>query len=214
MLSVRDERRSRSKSPGGRDRERSRSRDDRSPARKKRSPVRKERRSSRRSPSGSEAESADDRRYKEQKPSKYYEEDSEDDRRRSHKVFPRNIVTMTVMCQTAGISLRGQASHTVATSQIRTMSATGDVTREGKRRRGPTIQTRIGEAAKRTGRARKSPRTLNPVIRKIVQVIASPRKAMRKMVIFRRIHNHPMGTHLDMPIILRLHPEHTKTLAT
>ena len=85
MLSVRDERRSRSKSPGGRDRERSRSRDDRSPARKKRSPVRKERRSSRRSPSGSEAESADDRRYKEQKPSKYYEEDSEDDRRRSHK---------------------------------------------------------------------------------------------------------------------------------
>ncbi len=78
MLSVRDERRSRSKSPGGRDRDRSRSRDDRSPARK-------ERRSSRRSPSGSEAESADDRRYKEIKSNKYYEEELEDDRRRRHK---------------------------------------------------------------------------------------------------------------------------------
>ena len=80
MLSVRDDRRSRSKSPGGRDRERSRSRDDRSPARK-------ERRSSRRSPtpSGSEAESADDRRRKDRRSSKYYEEDSDDDRRRGHK---------------------------------------------------------------------------------------------------------------------------------
>lgn len=79
MLSVRDERRSRSKSPGGRDRDRSRSRDERSPARK-------ERRSSKYSPSGSEAESADDRRSREKRSSKkYYDEDSEDDRRRSHK---------------------------------------------------------------------------------------------------------------------------------
>jgi hypothetical protein len=79
MLSVRDERRSRSKSPGGRDRDRSRSRDERSPARK-------ERRSSRYSPSGSEDESPDDRRSKDKRSSKkYYDDDSEDDRRRSHK---------------------------------------------------------------------------------------------------------------------------------
>jgi Annexin len=77
MLSVRDDRRSRSKSPSGRDRERSRSRDDRSPARK-------ERWSSKYSPSGSENDSADDRRYKERRSSKHGDA-SDDDRKRSHK---------------------------------------------------------------------------------------------------------------------------------
>ncbi|KAK4943180.1 hypothetical protein LTR10_017204 [Elasticomyces elasticus] len=81
MLSVRDERRSRSKSPGGRDRDRSRShsRDNRG------SDVRSEytRSSKKYVAAEPESESEDDRRYKEKKSSKkYYESEEEDDRRR------------------------------------------------------------------------------------------------------------------------------------
>ena len=78
-LSVHQERRSRSKSPSGRERDRSHSRDTRA-----KSPPRKEqRRSSKYSESSSES-SEDDRRHREKKSSKkYYEDDREDDRRKS-----------------------------------------------------------------------------------------------------------------------------------
>lgn len=79
MLSVRDERRSRSKSPGGRDRDRSRShsRDNRG------SDERSEYTRSSKKYVAPESESDDDRRYKEKKSSKkYYESEEEDDRRR------------------------------------------------------------------------------------------------------------------------------------
>ncbi|KAL6249855.1 hypothetical protein RBB50_003711 [Rhinocladiella similis] len=81
MLEVRDQRRSRSKSPGGRDRDRSRShsRDTRGDERGERSEY--SRRSSRKY---EESESDDNgRRYTEKRSNKmYYEEDAEDDRRR------------------------------------------------------------------------------------------------------------------------------------
>ncbi|KAI1610248.1 hypothetical protein EDD36DRAFT_319577 [Exophiala viscosa] len=79
MLSVRDERRSRSKSPGGRDRDRSRShsRDNRG------SDERSEYTRSSKKYVAPESESDDDRRYKEKKSSKkYYEPEEEEDRRR------------------------------------------------------------------------------------------------------------------------------------
>ncbi|KIW15217.1 hypothetical protein PV08_05262 [Exophiala spinifera] len=81
MLEVRDQRRSRSKSPGGRDRDRSRShsRDNRREERSEysRRPSRKY------EVSESENDDDDRRRYAEKRSSKvYYEEDAEDDRRR------------------------------------------------------------------------------------------------------------------------------------
>ena len=84
MLGVRDDRRSRSKSPGGRDRDRSRShsRDTRS----RDEPDRDEYTSRRSSKHYAKEESAseDERRYKDRRSSKkYYEEDEEKDTRRS-----------------------------------------------------------------------------------------------------------------------------------
>jgi hypothetical protein len=74
-LYVDDNRRSRSKSPGGRERDRSHSRDTRSKEVKK---------SSRKYDSPSESES--DHRHRKSSSKKYYESESEDDRRRSKKV--------------------------------------------------------------------------------------------------------------------------------
>jgi hypothetical protein len=73
-LSANNDRRSRSKSPGGRERDRSHSRDTRSKEVKK---------SSRKYDSPSESES--DHRHRKSTSKKYYESESEDDRRRSKK---------------------------------------------------------------------------------------------------------------------------------
>ncbi|EXJ85507.1 hypothetical protein A1O1_05871 [Capronia coronata CBS 617.96] len=79
MLEVRGDRRSRSKSPSGRDGDRSRSR---SHDARESYDIRESRRQSK-NYSYPETESEDDRRYKEKKSSKkYYESDEEDDRRR------------------------------------------------------------------------------------------------------------------------------------
>ncbi|EXJ92548.1 hypothetical protein A1O3_01100 [Capronia epimyces CBS 606.96] len=84
LLDVRDDRRSRSKSPGGRDRDRSRShsRDNRGSA----DPRESRRHSKKYADPESESESEPDRRYKEKKSSKkYYEADEDDSRRRQAK---------------------------------------------------------------------------------------------------------------------------------
>ncbi|ERF74993.1 hypothetical protein EPUS_08038 [Endocarpon pusillum Z07020] len=87
MLTVRDNRRGRSKSPGGR--ERSTSRDQRDHPRDTRatSPSRKERKKS--SQKYSESESEDDRRSREKKSSKKYYESDSDDGKNKHKKSSR-----------------------------------------------------------------------------------------------------------------------------
>lgn len=84
MLTIRDNRRARSKSPGGRDRDRSHSRDTRA-----KSPPRAEhkKKTIKISISDSESESEeDDRRTRDKKSSKkYYDSESDDDRRRQKK---------------------------------------------------------------------------------------------------------------------------------
>jgi hypothetical protein len=82
MLTVRDNRRSRSKSPGGRERDRSHSRDDRA-----RSPPKAEhkKKSIKKSISESESEESDHRSRDYRSSKKYYESESEDDRRRQRK---------------------------------------------------------------------------------------------------------------------------------
>lgn len=82
MLTVRDNRRSRSKSPGGRERDRSHSRDDRA-----RSPPKAEhkKKSIKISISESESEESDHRSRDYRSSKKYYESESEDDGRRQRK---------------------------------------------------------------------------------------------------------------------------------
>ena len=79
MLSVRDNRRSRSKSPGGRDRDRSNSRDTRGRE------VEHKKKSIKISLEESESEESDHRSRNKQSSKKYYQDDSEDDRRRQKK---------------------------------------------------------------------------------------------------------------------------------
>jgi hypothetical protein len=82
MLTVRDNRRSRSKSPGGRERDRSHSRDNRA-----RSPPKSEhkKKSIKISISESDSEESDHRSRDYRSSKKYYESESEDDRRRQRK---------------------------------------------------------------------------------------------------------------------------------
>jgi hypothetical protein len=82
MLKVRDNRQSRSKSPGGRERDRSYTRDDRA-----RSPPKAEhkKKSIKISISESESEESDHRPRDHRSSKKYYESESEDDRRRQRK---------------------------------------------------------------------------------------------------------------------------------
>ncbi len=86
MLTVRDNRRGRSKSPGGRERSTSRDHRDHSRAR---SPSRKENKKSSKNYSESESESEDDRRVREKKSSKKYYESDSDDRKSKHKKSAR-----------------------------------------------------------------------------------------------------------------------------
>ena len=83
MLSVRDNRRSRSKSPGGRERDRSHSRDTR--ARE----AEHKKKSIKISISESESEESDHRSRDKKSSKKYYESDSEDDKRRQKKSSKR-----------------------------------------------------------------------------------------------------------------------------
>ena len=83
MLSVRDNRRSRSKSPGGRDRDRSHSRDTRDRE------VEHKKKSIKISLEESESEESDRRSHDKRSSKKYYDSDSEDNRRRQKKSSKR-----------------------------------------------------------------------------------------------------------------------------
>lgn len=90
MLTVRDNRRGRSKSPGGRERSTSKDHRDQSRDTRAKSPVRKGHKKSSKKYSETDSEEDDDRRAREKKPSKkYYESDSDDRRSKPKKSSKR-----------------------------------------------------------------------------------------------------------------------------